>query len=63
MTIDTDVVLFELMGPSGERWTLRLDGQIQGFPAGTTVINHASPVVSALLGEVNRNVVAVPTQQ
>ena len=63
MTIETDVVLFELVGPNGERWRLRLDGQIEGFPAGTTVINYASPIVLALLGEVNRDIAAVTTQQ
>lgn len=42
--------LFELIWPNGQRWTLRLNGQIDGLADDTNVgiINHAMPLVYAL---------------
>lgn len=41
-------VLFELRSPDGNVWKVYLDGQTEGFPEGTVVINHAKPYVDAI---------------
>ncbi len=50
-----DDLLFELRGPDGEQWKLYLSGVVEGFPPGTFVVNHASPLVNRLIGEVNKH--------
>jgi hypothetical protein len=50
-------LLFELRGPDGQMWRLYLDGRIEGFPLGTTVVNHALPLVSRLVGEVEKQAI------
>lgn len=40
--------LFELRAPDGHVWRLYADGQIDGFPKGTTIINRAMPLLNAL---------------
>lgn len=40
-------LLFELRGADGHAWRLYLDGRIEGFPAGTLVVNRAPPMTYA----------------
>lgn len=49
--------LFELIWPNGQRWTLRLNGQIDGLADDTNVgiINHAMPLVYALSYQVKHD--------
>ncbi len=60
--MEADELLFELRGPSGEVWRLYLDGRAEGFPEGTVVANHALPLASRMLGEVNKQPVSLPAQ-
>ena len=43
--------MFDLRGPNGEVWTLRADGAVSGFPTGTVVVNHAAPLLAAMIGK------------
>lgn len=52
-----DELLFELRGTDGHAWRLYMDGRIEGFPIGTLVANHALPLVSRLVGEVEKQTV------
>lgn len=45
---ETSEVLFQLRGPDGQQWELRLDGTVTGFPEGTVVTNHAAPLLARL---------------
>ena len=47
-----DELLFELRSPDGKAWKLYLDGRTEGFPDGALLLNHALPLVNALIGEV-----------
>ena len=44
-------LLFELHGPEGQIWRLYLDGRVEGFPAGTLVVNRCLPAVARAAGE------------
>lgn len=44
-----NAVLFELHGPCGLKWRLRLDGSFEGFPESTRVVNFALPLVQSLI--------------
>ena len=57
-----DELLFELRGPDGQEWRLYLDGRVEGFPPGTALVNRALPLVSRLVGEVNKQAVALTAQ-
>lgn len=48
-------LLFELHGPGGEKWMLYLDGSSEGFPPGTVIVNHASPLVNAMIGKMKKH--------
>lgn len=55
--MDGDELLFEMRGPDGHAWRVYLDGRVEGFPLGTTVVNRALPLVSRLVGEVEKQAV------
>ncbi len=46
-----DALLVELHGPDGQRWAVHLNGHCEGFPDGTVILNHALPMVNALLAQ------------
>ncbi|WP_423459943.1 hypothetical protein [Ottowia sp. VDI28] len=48
--MDSDKLLFELLGPDGEVWRLYLDGRTEGFPQGTVMQNFAFPLWCTLVG-------------
>ncbi len=50
--MEGDELLFELRGPDGHVWRLYLDGRVEGFAEGTTVVNHSLPLVLQLVGKV-----------
>ena len=56
-------LLFEVRGPDGQAWKLYLDGRVEGFPAGAVMVNHALPLVNALIGEVLRPIARATSQQ
>lgn len=43
-------LLFELWGPDGHEWRLYENGAVEGFPDGTSFLNHAKPYIDALRG-------------
>ena len=51
--------LFELRGADGHTWRIYLDGRAEGFPPGTLVVNHALPLVSRLVGEVEKQAISL----
>lgn len=56
-------LLFELHGPEGQIWRLYLDGRVEGFPAGTLVVNSCLPAMARMVGEVRREGISLPAEQ
>lgn len=48
-------LLFELHGKDGHIWKLYEDGQIEGFPVGTVIINRATPLLTFLRSKISKN--------
>ena len=42
--LDFSEILFELRTKDGHKYKLRLNGQTEGFPDGTTIVNRAYPL-------------------
>lgn len=42
--------LFELHGPGGQKWAVYEGGRLDGVPEGTSVVNRARALLSALRG-------------
>ncbi len=42
--LDFSEILFELQTKDGHKYKLRLNGQTEGFPEGTTIVNRAYPL-------------------
>lgn len=51
LEIEMGDLLFELHGPNGEIWKLYANGFVEGFPHGTIVVNHAMPLIHALVAQ------------
>lgn len=60
--MNSDELLFEMRGPKGEVWKLYADGCAVGFPPGTIVVNHSSPLVARRVGEMIQKAVSLSAQ-